>query len=139
MPIENWVALLAITHRFKFSDAEARARREVFEGTGSRILSPVKHIFLAEKHAVPMSFVLPALEDIVRHAEPLDEKEVGNLSGEMVARIGVARERYVRQSVRMFASEAWLKRVAHDIVKSVWHAEIAVSDGVIPRVDPEQT
>jgi len=99
----------------------------------------VKHISLAEKHAVPISFILPALEDIVRHPEPLDEKEVGNLSGETVARIGVARERYVRESVRMFASEAWLKRVAHDIVKSVWHAEIAASDGVISRVDSEQT
>lgn len=123
MPIESWAALLAITDRFKFTGIEARVRREVFEGTGSRILSPVKHISLAEKHAVPISFIIPALEDVVRHPEPLDEKEVVNLSGEMVSRIGVARERYVRESLRMFASETWLKRVAHDIVKSVWDIE----------------
>jgi hypothetical protein len=31
MPIANWIALLAITHRFKFTEAEFRARREVFK------------------------------------------------------------------------------------------------------------
>ena len=52
-----------------------------------------------------------------------DEREIAHLSGEMVARLGVARERYVRQSSKMFASEAWLKRVAHDIVKQLWPTE----------------
>jgi hypothetical protein len=127
MPIARWIALLAITHRFKFTEAEVRARREVFEGSGSRRLAPVNRISLAEKHAVPVSFIIPALEDLVRRPEPLTEKEVGDLSGEMVARIGVAREKYVRESSRMFASETWLKRVAHDIVMSVWCAEEAAS------------
>jgi hypothetical protein len=127
MPISRWIALLAITHRFKFKEAEVRARREVFEGTSSRRLSPVRRISLSEKHAVPVSFIIPALEDLVRRPEPLTEKEVVDLSGEMVARIGDAREKYVRQSSRMFTSESWLKRVAHDIVMSVWCNEEAAS------------
>jgi hypothetical protein len=46
------------------------------------------------------------------------------LSGGMVARLGSARERYLRESSRMFASEKWLKRVAHDIVKQrLWPTE----------------
>jgi hypothetical protein len=129
MPIVNWVALLAITHRFKFTEAEARARREVFESTGGRIIPPVVRVSLAEKHAVPTSFIIPTLEDIVRRPEPLDEKEVVNLSSEMVARIGVAREKYVRESSRAFASKNWLKQVAHNIVESVWYAEKPVPEG----------
>jgi hypothetical protein len=120
MPIMRWVALLAITNRFKFTEVEFRARREIFEGTGSRVICPVSRVFLAEKHAVPTKFIIPALEDLVRRTEPLQEMEVVNLSSETVARIGVAREKYVRESSRMLASEAWLERVVHDIVKSVW-------------------
>jgi hypothetical protein len=127
MPIAKWVALLAIAHRFKFAEVEFRARREVFQGTGTYLLDPVTQVSLAEKHAVPTLFIVPALEDLVRRPEPLQEKEVGNLSGEMVSRIGVARERYVRESSRMFASEAWLKRIGHDIVTSVWCIEPAPS------------
>jgi hypothetical protein len=117
MPMANWIALLAITHRFKFAEAELRARREVFEGS---VLRPVGQIALAEKHSVPMSFIVPALEDLVRRPEFLNEEEIVHLSGEMVARLNVAREKYVRESSRMFASETWLKRAAHDIVMSVW-------------------
>ena len=47
MPIAKWVALLAITHRFRFTEAEYRARREVFERSIS--LDLVTRIFLAEK------------------------------------------------------------------------------------------
>ena len=130
MPTLNWIALLAITHRFKFTEAEARARREVFESTGGRTILPVARVSLAEEHAVPTSFIIPALEDIVRRAEPLDEKEVVKLSSEMVARIGVAREKYVRESSRAFASKNWLKQVAHNIVESVWYADKPVPDGV---------
>lgn len=129
MVIANWVALLAIAHRFKFTDAEARARREVFEGKDSSLLSSVKKISLAEKHAVPISFIIPALEALVRRPKPLDKREIGKLSGEMVARLGVARERFVRESSRMFANEIWLDGVAHDIVQSVWCAEKPASDG----------
>jgi hypothetical protein len=127
MPIAKWVALLAISHRFKFAEVEFRARREVFQGTGTYLLDPVTQVSIAEKHVVPTTFIVPALEDIVRRPDPLQENEVVNLSGEMVSRIGVARERYVRESSRMFASEAWLKRIAHDIVKSVWYIEEAPS------------
>ena len=59
MPISNWVALLSIAHRFKFTDAESRTQREVFQH--SLPLDPVKQIFLAEKHSVPISFVIPVL------------------------------------------------------------------------------
>ena len=118
MLITEWVALLAITHRFKFIEAESRARREVFERNTS--LDPVTRISLAEKHSVPTSFAIPALEDLIRRPEPLIEREIANLSGEMVARLGVARERYLRESSRMFVSEKWLKRVTHDIVKQLW-------------------
>lgn len=128
MPIANWVALLAIAHRFEFTDAEARARREVFEGTVGSNLSPMKKVALAEKHVVPISFIIPALEALVRRSKPLDKREIDSLSGEMVARLGVAREKYVRESSRMFASETWLKRVAHDIVESVWNAKKPASD-----------
>ena len=58
-----------------------------------------------------------------RCSEPLKEAEVVKLSGEMVVCIGVAREGYVRELAQMSASETWSKRVAHDIVKSVWYSE----------------
>lgn len=121
MHIGKWVALLAIAHRFRFTEAENRARREVFERSIS--LDPVAKISLAEKHSVPTTFIIPTLEDLVRRPEPLLEKEIEYLSGEMVSRLGVAREKYVRQSSRMFASVTWLKRVAHDIVKQLWPTE----------------
>jgi len=121
MPVGKWVALLAITHRFRFTEAEYRARREVFERSIS--LDLVTRISLAEKHSVPTTFIVPTLEDLVRRPEPLLETEIANLSGEMVAHLGVARERYLRQSSRMFASQPWLKRVAHDIVKQIWPTE----------------
>ena len=121
MPVGKWVALLAITHRFRFTEAEYRARREVFERSIS--LDPVGRISLAEKHSVPTSFIVPALEDLVRRPEPLLEVEIVNISSEMVARLGVARERYLRQSSRAFASEKWLKQVAQDIVKELWPSE----------------
>lgn len=110
-------------HRFKFTEAQSRARAEVFEGSGGRILSFVKRISLAEKHSVPLSYIVPALGDLVRRPGPLDETEVVRLSGEMVARIGVSRERYTRESSTMFASETWLKRVTHDIVRSIRYSE----------------
>jgi len=121
MPIEKWVALLAITHRFRFTEVEYRARQEVFERSFS--LDPVTRISLAEKHSVPTTFIIPALEELVRRPEPLLERDIADLSGDMVARLGVAREKYLRQSSRMFASETWLKRVAHKIVKKLWHPE----------------
>ena len=120
MPITNWVALLSITHRYKFTEAELRARREVFEGTDSSNLGPVKKICLAKVHSVPIRFIIPALEDLVQRPKPLDEEEIVNLPSKMVARIGVAREKYVRESSRAFASKNWLKQVAHNTVKSVW-------------------
>jgi hypothetical protein len=121
MSVGKWVALLAITHRFRFTEAEYRARREVFERNIS--LDPVTRISLAEEHSVPTTFIIPALEDLVRRPEPLLETEIANLSSEMVARLGVARERYLRQSAKMLTSETWLKRVAHDIVKQLWSPE----------------
>ena len=121
MSIGKWVALLAITHRFRFTEAEYRARREVFERSIS--LDLVTQISLAEKHSVPTTFIVPALEDLIRRPESLLEQEIANLSGEMVARLGVARERYLRQSSRAFATDKWLKRVAHDIVKDLWPTE----------------
>jgi hypothetical protein len=93
----------------------------VFERSIS--LDLVTRISLAEKHSVPTTFIVPALEDLIRRPEPLLEREIANLSGEMVARLGVARERYLRQSSRAFASEKWLKRVAHDIVTQLWTTE----------------
>ena len=52
MPISNWVAPLSIAHRFKFTDVESRARRDVFRCSP---LDPVKQIFLAEQLSVPTS------------------------------------------------------------------------------------
>jgi hypothetical protein len=121
MSIRKWVALLAITHRFKFSEAEYRARREVFGRSSS--LDSVTRISLAEKHSAPTTFIVPALEDLIQRSEPLLEREITNLSSEMVAHLGVARERYLRQSSKAFASENWLKRVAHDIVAQLWPTE----------------
>ena len=121
MSIGKWVALLSITHRFRFTEAEYRARREIFERSTS--LDPVERISLAEKHSVPTTFILPALEDLIRRPGPLLEREIADLSGEMVARLGVGREKYLRQSSKMFASEKWLKRVARDVVKQLWPTE----------------
>jgi hypothetical protein len=115
MSILNWVALLSTAHRFKFTDAESRARREVFQRGHS--LDPVKRLFLAEKHTVPISFIIPALEELVRRPQPLQKTELSNLSREMIARLCTARERYVRESSKIFASEPWLKQVASNIVK----------------------
>ena len=122
MPISNWVALLSIAHQFQFIDAESRARREVFQHSP---LDPVEQISLAEQLSVPISFVVPALEDLVRRRKPLQKEELTKLSREMIGRLCKAREKYVRESSRMFASESWLKQVASNIVKSVWHTEIA--------------
>jgi len=58
----------------------------------------VKRISLAKRHSVQLSYIIPALEDLVRRPEPLNEIEVLKLFGEMVTRIGVAREIYVRES-----------------------------------------
>ena len=121
MPILNWVALLSIAHRFKVTDAESRARREVFQRSPS--LDPVKRLFLAEKHSVPISFIIPALEDLVRRPQPLQKNELANLSREVIARLSTGRERYVRESSKMFVSEPWLKQVASNIVKSLWPNE----------------
>jgi len=118
MSTPNWVALLAIAHRFKFKDAEIRARREVFQS--NRTLDSVKQIVIAEKHSVPVSFIVPALVDLVQRQKPLLEKELMNLSGEMIARLVTARETYVRESSRMFATELWCKEVANNIVKTMW-------------------
>jgi len=123
MPVSNWVALLSIAHRFKFTDAESRARREVFQR--SPPLDSVKQISLAEKHSVPIKFIILALEDLVRRSRPLQEKELRNLSREMIARLCTAREKYVHEASRMFVSEPWLKQVASNIVGSLWPDEKA--------------
>jgi hypothetical protein len=121
MPTANWTALLAIAHRFKFTDAECRARREVFQRSPS--LDSVKKIIIAEKYSVPTRFIVPALEELIRRQEPLLETELVAMSSEMIARLGAAREKYVRESLRFFVSEKELKRAATDIVKSVWLTE----------------
>jgi hypothetical protein len=121
MSIKKWVALLAITHQFRFTEAEYRARREVFERSSS--LDPVTRISLAEKYSVPTTFIVPALEDLIQRSEPLLEREITSLSSEMVAHLGVARERYVRQSSKAFTSEKWLRRAAHNIVTQLWPTE----------------
>ena len=118
MPIGNWAALLSIAHRFKFTDAESRARREVFVCIPP--LDPVKQVSLAEKHSVPTYFIIPALQDLVRRPQPLRQDELTDLSREMISRLGIAREKYVRESQSMFATEPWLKQVASNVVKSVW-------------------
>jgi hypothetical protein len=121
MTVSYWIALLSIAHRFKFTDAESRARREVFQR--SPPLDPVVRILLAEKHSVPISFIIPALQDVVRRSRPLEKKELANLSREMISRLWAAREEYVRESPRVFASERWLQQVASNIVKSTWPNE----------------
>jgi hypothetical protein len=121
MPVANWVALLSIAHRFEFTDVESRARREVFQR--SPPLDSVKQISLAEKNSVPISFIIPALEDVVRRSQPLEKKELANLSGEMISRLWTAREEYLRESSKMFASEHWLQQVACNIVKTTWPNE----------------
>ena len=73
MPILNWVALLSIAHRFKFTDAESPARREVFQHSS---LDPVMQIFLAEQLSVPINFIVPALEDLVRPRKPLQKRSL---------------------------------------------------------------
>jgi hypothetical protein len=118
MYTENWVALLAIAHRFRFTEAEFRAQREVFQCHPP--LDPVKQISIAEKYSVPIRFIVPALETLVRRQEPLLRTELVQMSSEMVARLGVAREKYVRESSKMFAGEGGLKRAASNIVRSVW-------------------
>jgi hypothetical protein len=114
----NWEALLAIAHRFRFADAEFRARREVF--VCQPPLDPVRQIIIAEKNSVPFSFIVPALEELVRRKEPLRNSELAKMSGGVVAALGIAREKYVRESSKMFASEEWLKQAARKIVRSVW-------------------
>ncbi|KAH9973986.1 hypothetical protein BGW80DRAFT_196590 [Lactifluus volemus] len=114
----NWEALLAIAHRYRFSDAEFRARREVF--LGQPPLDPVSQIVIAEKNSVPISFIVPALEELIRRKEPLRNSELAKMSGGMVAGLGIAREKYVRESSKMFASDEWLKQAASKIVRSVW-------------------
>jgi hypothetical protein len=123
MPTANWIALLAIAHRFKFADAECRARREVFQRSPS--LDSVRKIIIAEKYSVPTTFIVPALEELIRRQEPLLEKELVDMSSEMIAHLGAAREKYVRESSRFFVSEKDLKRAATDIVKSEWLTENA--------------
>jgi len=97
-------------------EVQGRAGREVFEGSGSRILSPVKRIYLVKRLSVSLNYIIPALEDLVRRSDdaqnPSKKTEVVKLSGEMVARIGVARERYVRELSQMSASETRLKRAS---------------------------
>jgi hypothetical protein len=118
MTVSYWIALLSIAHRFKFTDAESRARRKVFQR--SPPLDPVDQILLAEKHSVPIGFIIPALQGVVRRSQPLEKKELANLSRGMISRLWAAREEYVRQSSRAFASERWLQQVASNIVKSSW-------------------
>lgn len=101
MPVGKWVAPLAIACRFRSTEAEYRARREIFERSIS--LDPATRISLAEKYSVPTTFIVPTLAYLVRRPEPLLEREIVDLSGEMVARLGVARERCLRQSSWMFA------------------------------------
>ncbi|KAI0289994.1 hypothetical protein BC826DRAFT_1029460 [Russula brevipes] len=127
MPISKWIALLVIAHRFKFAEAELRARREVFQCNPP--LDPVARIAIGEKHSVPITLVAPALEDLVRRPRPLDGKELMKLSGEMIARLARAREIYVRESSKTFTTEEKLRQVASTIVKSVWQVEPASPSG----------
>lgn len=81
MPILNWVAL-SIAHRFKFTDTESHARRR--EGFQIPAQSSGPRGFLVKQLSVPISFIVPALDDPVRCRKPL-QKELTNLSGEMIA------------------------------------------------------
>ena len=129
MPVGKWVALLAIAHRFRFIEAEYRARREVFERSIS--LDAVSRISLAEKYSVPTTFVVPALEELVRRPQPLLEREIAHMSSEMCCASLCFEGEIFAQSSRLFASETWLKRVARDIVKQLWPTE----DVLISAVD----
>ena len=80
------------------TEVKCRARREVFESSGSRILNPVKRISLAE---ALLSYSIRALEDLVRRPELFNETKSVKLSGEMVAHIGVTRERYANESSKI--------------------------------------
>ena len=108
MPIWKWVTLLTIALRFRFTEAECRARRDVFERSTS--LDPVTLISLAGKYSVSTTFIVRNLEHLVRRKQPLLEREIVELSGEVIARLGVAREKYLRRSSRVFTSEErWLR------------------------------
>ena len=61
-------------------------------------------------------------KDLVRHPEPLFEREIANFGRDGCAsRCGEGE--ILHESSRMLASEKWLKRAAYDIVKQLWPIE----------------
>ncbi|KAI0061121.1 hypothetical protein BV25DRAFT_794638 [Artomyces pyxidatus] len=118
LPVKSWIAVVSIAHRFKFHDAERRATREIY--THCPPLDPVEQIRIAEKHDVPVAFLVSALETLVARPVSLRATEVAEMSTRTVVLVGAARERYIRQSNVVFMTDAKRARILEEIVKEVW-------------------
>ncbi|KAI0049492.1 hypothetical protein FA95DRAFT_1604310 [Auriscalpium vulgare] len=116
MSSEQWIALLTVSHKYHFTDAEKRATHEVYSYDPP--LEPVIQIRIAEQHKVAAKFFVPALKLLVARAHPLRQGEVAQISNTMVAKIVEARELYLRKTAGVFGSSG--NSTADSVVRQVW-------------------
>ncbi|KAI0317373.1 hypothetical protein OF83DRAFT_148158 [Amylostereum chailletii] len=93
LTMPQWVALLAISTRYKFNNIKPRAIKEVYV-LQKPSFDPITQLELAERHGVKCHFLIPALRTLVTRTDCLTKAEISRLSSERVAYIMQARESY---------------------------------------------
>ncbi|KAH9834778.1 uncharacterized protein C8Q71DRAFT_123863 [Rhodofomes roseus] len=89
LSLRDWVTLLDISSRLRFSKLRSRSIREISSRRDS--LTAVETIVLAHKHDVPV-WLAKAYGDLCRRPHPLDDAEADQLGAKITARIARARE-----------------------------------------------
>ncbi|CCL99365.1 uncharacterized protein FIBRA_01383 [Fibroporia radiculosa] len=87
--LSEWITLLNVSTRLRFSRVRACAIREITARRES--LSAVEIIVLAIRHDIP-GWLASAYADLCRRTHPLDDLEAEELGARITARVGRARE-----------------------------------------------
>lgn len=89
LSLRDWVTLLDVSTRLRFSKLRPRSIREISSRRDS--LTAVETVVLAHKHDVP-GWLAKAYGDLCRRPHPLDDAEAEQLGAKITARIARARE-----------------------------------------------
>ncbi|THH19335.1 hypothetical protein EW146_g1806 [Bondarzewia mesenterica] len=98
MPVESWVALLSISHRFDIANICTRAIEMVFSETSP--LDAVEQTVIATKFDIPAHHLFHAAKELIERSHPLDVQEIDQMSSDMIFRISTGREEYIRWTMR---------------------------------------
>jgi hypothetical protein len=96
LSLEQWIALLAFSHRFAFPRVH---RRCIVEIGSSSDFDPVEKIILARRYGI-LHWLAPAYEALCQRTEPLDVMEAEKLGARTTALVARAREE-ARQTWRL--------------------------------------